>query len=243
MAMVTTQKPIKIPLKGRTGFVGKIMKKLLLPLFLCCATFPGFTQENNPYNQKGIDYVNSLNIISADIKAGRVKEFNQESIKYYTGKIPLKVEANADMAAAIVKRMKATDASLTQVLAESSLSPATKQYLSDIYYVKKGTSLEQYKTLLSQKTSALLKQNVAAAEKELLLSVFAIAYNRSKDIQEKLQGKEPSGNCILTGEGGSGPVDCMMAGAIVGATLGWQICGVWCALGGAIIGGVAGAFS
>ncbi|MBC7935972.1 MAG: hypothetical protein H7Y86_11535 [Rhizobacter sp.] len=219
------------------------MKKSLLPLLLCCLTVPGFAQANNPYNQKGIDYVNSLNIISADIKAGRVKEFSAESVKYYTGIIPLKVEANADMAATIVKRMKSTNASLTQVLAESNLSTTAKQYLHDIYYVKRGTTTDQYKLLLEQKSSGLLKQDLAVPEKEMLLSLSAIAYNRSKDVQDNFQGKEPSGNCILSGDGGSGPVDCILAGAILGATIGWRICGLWCALGGAVIGGVAGAFS
>ena len=49
-------------------------------MFFVLLALNGMAQDNNPYNKRGIDYYNSLNIISADFNAGKVKEINQESL-------------------------------------------------------------------------------------------------------------------------------------------------------------------
>jgi hypothetical protein len=242
--VIAIQKPTKTPSKGRAGFVEKTMKQLLLSLLFSCMMYLGFGQANNPYNQKGIDYVNSLSIISGDVKAGKVKEFNEESIRFYTGKIPLKTQANSELAATIVKTIKTPGFSFTKLLSESDLSSASKQFLNDIYFVKKGTSREQYKILLEQKSAAIQLKDIPVKEKELLLSLCAIAYHQNSMAQGRLlSAGEPSGNCILSGPEGSGPIDCILGGAILGAILGFKLCGWGCALGGAVIGGIVGAFS
>ena len=218
------------------------MKKLFLTALIAVSGFLCFAQANNSYNQRGIDYIASVNMIGSDIASGKVKDFTEQSIKDYSAKIPLKTESSMAMVAEIIKTIKASDFNFGTMLDKSSLSAAAIRDFKDIYYLPKGTTAENYKALLSAKTDWVNQEKISGAEKELLLSVIAIAYNMQSSSQNK-QGAPAQSNCEVFGPDGSGPVNCIVAGAVVGAYIGFRICGIWCALGGAVVGGVLGSFT
>lgn len=213
------------------------MKTLILKLAFAMTPVFCFAQSNNPYNQRGLDYITSVNIISGDFNAGKVKGFTEETIRNYTKIIPLQTQVTMDMVSMIVKSSKGPNYNLEAALKSSSLSSFGKQLYRDLVNPKK-LSLKEFNNVLANKVDEVNKSKLAPAEKEFLLSMIAITYHglAANPVAKNAE-------CYIETEQGSGTIPCPLAGALVGAAFGFSICGPWCALGGAVVGAILGSLS
>ena len=216
----------------------KIIKFFIVALLLLENT-GSFAQKNNPYNQRGVDYITSLKMISNDVRTRGVNDFNQSTLDYYSNLIPLRTQASTEMASTILKTLKSSNFNLMNFIDNSALSANAKQSLKDVFKGPVGQNWQDYQFGLVSKADNIKNGNLQSGEKELLLSIIAITYNATP-LQ---QTNSSSAECIAFGEGGSGPIPCWVVGATIGGIIGNAICGLWCGLGGAIIGGVIGALS
>ena len=204
-----------------------------------------FAQLNNPYNQKGIDYVSSLNMIKNDYNSGKAKNFSEETLKYYSKLIPLQTQVSVDVASAIVGARSNGTLHFSSFIEKTSLSDLSKKSLTDMIEGSSARTDNDFKTILTAKADVINNSKIPAAEKELVLSLMAISWNLASSSEVSAMRNE-DGGCWISGPYGQGPgssAQCIAAGAVVGGIIGWSICGFWCALGGAVIGGIVGGLS
>ena len=209
------------------------MKTLIFNLILSLVSGYCFAQPNNPYNQRGIDYTNSVNMITSDFNAGKVKEFNDETVSQYSKLIPLQNQASMEMVTTIMKTVKAPGFSITNVIDNGPAADYTKQTLKE-FLNPKNLSTDDLKRMLTGKVDEITKARIPQTEKEFLLSMSAIVYNNLAN-----PGTRRAECGITTGENTTN-IPCSVAGAVIGGTIGLYICGIWCALGGAVVGAIIG---
>ncbi len=208
-----------------------------IAILQCCFLF---AQDNNPFNKRGIDYYNSLNLITADVAAGKVKDFSDESISRYSKLIPLQNQANSELAAAVTKTLKAPGYTFAGFVDKLPASAYVKATLPQLLNVKK-TDQVTWKRLLTEKTDEVKLAKISDTEKEILLTLIAISYHSGT-----AQTGRTRNECFIQTNGYSGPVDnsvCIIGAAAAGFYIGFQVCGFWCGLGGAVVGGVLAAVS
>lgn len=211
------------------------MKTLLLYLSASLFTLSGISQSNNPFNKRGIDFQTSINIIQTDYYAGKVKEFNEETIDRYKKLIPLTVQTDLQMANKVISAIKDPGYNFQNALNRSKLSAFGKEVMNLIINPK-HLDLRSYKQQLVKKVDEIKVTSIPSDEKEFLFTVVAISYNMARD-------EKPKQECFVEGIFGDTPVPCWVAGAVEGAVIGYAECGIWCAIGGAVVGAVSGAFS
>ncbi|MBL0358105.1 MAG: hypothetical protein IPP72_15105 [Chitinophagaceae bacterium] len=214
------------------------MKRILSLIVMIICSYFSNAQENNPFNQLGIDYVTSLKIITEDFKAGKIKDFSKEAIEAYSHKLPIKGEVNMDLAGKIFSTIKANDFDFVKLVKESSFSETSKEFFIAVSVNPGKLDLKQMNEYLINKTDEIKKSEVGDSEKEMVLSLISIAYRVNG-----VPGDNNDSNCFMSGPVGSGPINCVIAGVIGGGIIGWSICGLPCTIGGAIIGGILGAVS
>lgn len=206
------------------------MKTIFILSALVVLSIHSFGQANNPYNQRGIDYVTSLKMISSDYQSGRVTSLNQESIDYYSRTIPLQVTVSTDLVASIVKTIKAPGFNLVDFIGNCKASAFVKKSLIDLYNNSQNLKTRDFHAYLSSAAEAIKASRVSEEEKEIVLTNLAFADNASRS------------PCTIQGGGGGsipmGTGTCAILGAIGGFVTGLEICGIWCGVGGAIIGAV-----
>ncbi len=196
-------------------------------------------QQNNPYNKRGVDYFTSLGIIKADFNAGMVKEINQESINKYAKLLPLQHKASVELSAQIIKTIKAPGFSFEQFVQSANLSDFTKKTLPQLLNVKQ-LSADAWASEMTAKAEAVKTAKISAFEKEFLLTMVAVSYQGAQT------GNTYGRPCYIVGNGYQGQVSeitCITAMAAIGFFVGFQICGLWCGLGGMLIGGISAALS
>jgi len=219
----------------------KILNLVFAALFVTVNTV-SLAQSNNPYDQRGIDYMSSMQIISNDVKNRGVKDLSQSTLDYYSRKIPLQTQASEEMAGTILRTIKTPGFNLSAFVNNSALSKDAKRAIKDIYTGSRDQSPEAFRTALVAKVDHINEMALPPAEKELVLSLAAITYHAvSSNGQLRAPNPGEDSPCVIFGEGGSAPIPCWVAGALAGGMIGASICGLWCGLGGAVIGGVIGA--
>ncbi len=194
-------------------------------------------QKNNPYNQRGLDFVTSVNLVSNDFNAGLVKDFTQESLNKYSKMVPLQNQVSLELTSRVVKTVKAPGFNFYDFINNSTLSSYAKTMYPKLINLNRKSAVE-FQKLLSDLVNEINLAKIDRNEKELLLSVAAISNNNSNGA---VTGK---GTCELSGPNGSTTLsngECITMLAAVGAYIGFQICGIWCGLGGAIVGGLIAA--
>lgn len=223
------------------------MKKILCTAVFILPVMFSFSQQNNPFNQRGLDYNSSISLIKADLAAGRVKEFSEESLAYYSRKIPLRNQVSSGMAAEILRMIKNPGFSYAEFINNSRLSGLSKKVFTELVRPSRKMNDEEFKALIVKKVEEVKGAGVPETEKETVLSMLAIAYNfvDSPALKDGVDGK-PNGPCRIFTDDGSTPGtlgQCIVAGAILGGTFGSMFCGFLCTFGGAVIGGIAAALS
>lgn len=197
-------------------------------LFFAIAFFSGLAtmvaQSNNPFNSRGLDFLNSFKILTTDYRAGKIKTLDQATLDYYIKTLPGNPKATVAMAAAVVDGVKKSTPE--QVIEQSGLSPVAKDFIK-----KSLQSNSRIDNLVSQVNLSKL----TASEKEFVLTSMAVTYHlrQSKDLDSS---PDPNGPCTVNGQ----PATCASVGAVLGMAIGGSICGIPCAVGGALIGGLVG---
>ena len=209
------------------------MKTLIFSLVLVILTGSCFAQPNNPYNQRGIDFTNSVDLITADFNAGKVKEFNDETVSEYSRLIPLQNHVSMELVTTIMKTVKDPGFRLENVIENGAATDYTKQSIKE-FFNPKGLPTEEFKRSLAGKVDEINKAKIPETEKEFLYSMSSIVYN---NLANTNTGRYECG--ITLGQNNTN-IPCTVACAIIGATVGFYVCGIWCGLGGAVIGAVIG---
>ncbi len=214
------------------------MRNIFL-LFAACSSLLSVAQENNPYNSKGQQYIASIKMIRDDFNAGKVKEFTEESLQYYSNLVPLKNEVNLDVATKVVQTVKNTNVDFNSIVNESSLTPNSKQLYREFYEQSVRLGAAGFREHLRKKVEVIKKSKIAESERESLLTLAAILYH----------GVEARNGCVTTittadgvmvDDSGTG---CVVLGMAIGYLAGNMICGTLCGIGGAIVGGIIGALT
>ena len=214
------------------------MRKIFL-LFAAFTSLISFAQENNPYNSKGLQYIASVKLIKDDFNAGKVKDFTEESLQYYSNVVPLKNEVTLDLATKVIQTLKNKDVDFNSIVNESNLTPNSKQLYREFYENSVRLGAAGFRDYLRKKVEVIKKSRISESERESLLSLAAILYH----------GVEARRGCvttITTAEGvmvddsGTG---CIVLGMAIGYLAGNFICGTLCGIGGAIVGGIIGALT
>lgn len=214
---------------------------LSIAMLIACCTF---AQQNNPYNQRGIDYMKSFNLIKTDYQAGKIKELNEATLDYYSKAVPLQNSISMELASDIIKAFKNQPIDADQVVKETNLSDYSKKTLLEFIKNTKGLHDEDLKSFYVKKNDEISGSKISTEEKEFLLTLSAINYNaldRNANIVGRAFGEDDDGGCAVQGGGATTSIsngECILLAASIGAAIGWRICGGWCAAGGAVLFGV-----
>jgi|GEM_PF-6676272 len=179
-------------------------------------------QTNNPLNYKGNELVKSLDLIFTDYNAGKINDFDENTINSYSKKIFINNRITMDVVGETINSVKSK--SFSEVLKQSTLSKFSKDILSNANSSKKS---------LAQLVTEVVSNNtLSKIEKDGLLTYLAII--------NALQTYTVPNRGPCTINGGSGPGACTIAGAGIGFIIGNAACGPPCGIGGIIVGAIIG---
>ncbi len=202
-----------------------------------------FAQRNNPQDQVGSDYVSSINIVKNDFRSGIVSAFDEQALARYNRSLPLNLSARFEDVTAIVQRLKSADYNFDNALSSSSLSPLSKDFISELAKNPLRLDKNAYLDNIVSKVDLINQSTLSNDEKKLTLSLAAIVYhmvdgNVGASLNARAEG------CFGSGPDGSGAIDCSVFGAIAGGVIGSLICGFWpCGVIGIFVGGILGGLS
>ena len=229
--------------------VGKKLRSMIKKFIAVCVAFGCLqtgliAQENNPFNQHGVDYFRSLEIISYDFKAGKVTEFTEESLAYYSKTLPLTGTATVDMAASIIKKVKSENNNLNVEINKMPIALVGKEALLGMVRNYSQMNTSDYLNYLSSQCKVLSSSDIPDFDKQFVLTIIAIAYNGSQN-QNFSGNVARNADCTISADGVSEGIPCWLAGVVIGGSFGAGIpgCGLPCIIGGAIIGGIVGSLS
>ncbi len=211
-------------------------------------------QDNNRLDEIGKNYLPSLSMIKADVDNGKVTEINQETIDYYAQVIPLKGEMNMELANEMFDIKKGGPVKFEEFLANAkNISTEAKGFISKICNPKIAINEINYGKYYTNLVSDIEKTAISSQEKDMLLALNSLAFNVRGDGTELADGgtrinniRNEEGLCYVESEGGSvylTATECVILVAGVGFITGFQNCGFWCGVGGAVIFGVIAAIS
>lgn len=156
------------------------MKKIInffIVALLLLANTGSFAQSNNPYNQRGIDCYESINIVNNDLNAGRVLELNQETLDYYSSRIPIQtnLRPSVEMGAAIINVVKKANFNLMYFIdTATNLSEFAKSSMKRIWNTK---NLSTAQNALITETETIKTAAISNNEKENLLTLVSLTNN------------------------------------------------------------------
>ena len=205
-----------------------VMRRIMTSVIVSSLSLMLYSQENNSFNYRGLDFSNAINLVAEDIHSGVLADYSEETIRSYSSKLPIKNEVTEEMIAKIFKTIKSSDFDVSRFL-EGSTIP-----------------IDEFKKRLMKLTEEVQSSKMTGSHKEFILSVIAIA-NHGDQFSATLRGGPKERDCYITGPDGDGILasgtTCVLLGAITGAWIGFEICGIWCMVGGAIVGGIIGGLS
>lgn len=203
-----------------------------------------YGQENNPYNTKGEEFISSLNLIAEDYFNGTVKDFTDESIRIYSSRLPIRHEISMDIVSQVFRTIKSPGFDVFKFIAGTPFSQELKNVFKKVIVLSSSVPMAELKMSLRLLVEEIQRSSISEKERELGLILVSIAHN--SDLISHRMKDRPDVQCYLSGPGGSGVeqgVPCIIAGIATGAIVGWQLCGFWCMLGGAVVGGLIGGLS
>lgn len=217
------------------------MKTILIYLLTFAFYAGSFAQSNNPYNDIGTKYFESVDKIVNDIKANGFKGNDQKSLDYYAGLSSLQLKMNPDLATKIYEIRNSKNLNIQDFIKNSTLSEQSKDFtlriVANLSKLTKDAKLKYFENLSREVKNSKLQEN----EKSLNLMLISIG---NSTYQNRSTGKE-KGCDIETANGveHAEPEQCVLMGVALGAYIGFEICGPLCSVGGAIIVGVIVAIS
>ena len=185
--------------------------------------------------RKGLLFVSLLSTLS-HINANGFKGNDQKSLDYYASLSSLQLKMNPDLAAKLYEVRNAKVLDVNQIIKNSTVSQMCQDFtlkiLENVSNLNKEDKLKYFEKLSKDVKNSKLKEE----EKSLNLMLISIA-NTSYESNRNNRDK----GCTVEGQYGPQHLDateCVLMGAAIGAYLGWEICGPWCAVGGAVLIGV-----
>jgi|GEM_PF-1926691 len=224
------------------------MRYLILSVVALLCVQVTFSQKNNPFAQRGADFVESYNLIKKDYDAGNIKTLNEKTLAYYSAKVPLKNSITIGTATEVFKTIQSGKSSLEEVMKKSSVSDVARKITLEIVYNPRKLNDAEFSQFLVQKNEDIKNSRISEGEKELLYTFSAIGYSlrTEKLAGGNVAGKNEAQGCMVTTPDGSGPMsnaNCIGIAAVVGGIIGFNACGVLCGLAGAVIAGVVTAIT
>lgn len=210
------------------------MKNIILYLLAIVIWSDSLAQSNNPYNDMGKKYFESVNKIVADIKDNGFKGNDQKSLDYYASLSSLKSKMNPTLAAQLYE-INSKPLNPAEIIKNSTVSQQSKDFTTKIILVPEKLNIGEATKYFENLSREVKNSKLSEDEKSLNLMLISIANYSS---QNRAHG---SNGCTIETEHGQRwlePWECVGIGAAIGAYIGWHICGVWCAVGGGILIGV-----
>lgn len=228
------------------------MKKLIfLPLFKLVLSITIYAQDNNPYDSKGIKVKESVVYILNEIKSGKIKNYDQETLNEYSKVLAMETRISVEMVAEIYKAFNDRDFNLAAKLNTSDFSSEFNRLNIEIYDGAKSMNKKTFQGFLKSKVLEIQNSGLSDLEKENLLTMCSMIYHLSSldgttidgssiALDSESQNYARNGICTVSADGQTNQIPCGVAGAIIGATIGHTICGLWCGIGGGVIGFIVG---
>lgn len=227
------------------------MKKIIA--FIQLSLIAGFTwgQTNNPFDSTGIKVRQSVLLIADAINNGSITDYSAKTIDEYTRLLPIRASASVEMVGTIYRAVNDSNFNLSGALGTTAYSSSFTNHLIEICEKSKTTEVSRFQDFIETKVAAVQDQ-LEGSERDLLLQFCAIAYHTAELYNSQVNASNiipesgpqtysrHSVNCYIGSNGEQIPVPCGVAGAIIGGTIGYGICGIPCSIGGAIIGGIIG---
>ncbi|TBX70926.1 hypothetical protein EZL74_00045 [Flavobacterium silvisoli] len=189
------------------------MKKLVLGIIATVSfAFNAVSQENNPYNKVGDDFVEAYKVVASDYANGKIKEVNQEMLDNYSQKLSFGYSISTTDFYKIVEGVK--DINAEEAVKRTALTDFSKEVL-----------LKSLKTEdLSNLVDEVNKSDISRTEKEKVLSSLAIlnAVNTHPQVFTNTANR------------------CWICWVAIGVITGNVICELPCAIIGGIIGAIFG---
>ncbi len=230
------------------------MKTKIILLLTTVSTLSLSAQENNRLDDIGKQYLPSIALIKADVENGKVTEINQETIDYYAKTIRLQTEMNLQLANRVFEIKKGGPVKFGEYLANATdISEEAKDLVSKICDPRSPVDETNYQDYYKGLVGDIEKTAISSGEKDMLLALNSIAYHVNMDRGAFKAGGVDNNHlwsnkdlCFVEGEGGAGYMDattCVILSAGIGFIAGFQTCGLWCGIGGAVLFGVVAAVS
>ncbi|HRB30255.1 MAG TPA: hypothetical protein PK872_01980 [Ferruginibacter sp.] len=222
------------------------MKKVVLSIFLLSGIqIISFSQANNPYSGFGKNYEKGVSAIIADIKTNGFKGADQQSLNYYLSILPFQASMNTEAANSIYEIQKGKKLDFAATINNNpKISAESKKFTLKLVEYPASSGISDIERYFIGLTNEIINSEIVENEKTVLLHLSDIAYNSATQQAANPNGKE--GNCEIFGPNGSGPISsaiCIIGSAAIGFWAGFELCGTWCGIGGAVVFGVLAAIT
>lgn len=210
------------------------MKTIILYLLAIVIWSDSTAQSNNPYNDMGKRYFESVNKIVTDIKENGFKGNDQKSLDYYASLSSIQLKMNPALAAKLYE-INSKPLNPSEIIKNSTVSQQSKDFTTKIISIPEKLNVEETTKYLENLSRDVKNSKLSEDEKSLNLMLISVANYSSQNRAHDSRG------CTIETEHGPkwlSPYQCVLMGAAIGAYIGWEICGGWCAVGGAILIGV-----
>ena len=215
------------------------MKKIILLAILIFSVGYSIAQPNNPFNQVGMDFVTSFNIINQDLKDGKINSLNNETLNYYESILPSNISLN-DTTAIQIYRETNNKLEVDSVVNNSSYSIEAKNTIKEVMITTQSSlnidNLKAYLTLKCEEIN-IDTSHYSVVDKKMLYSQIAIIYNFIPYVSAV--SRSSVDNPIPCSADSNIEGACLIVIVGIGYLVGESICGNICGIGGAIIFGVA----
>ncbi|HMT96665.1 MAG TPA: hypothetical protein PKC62_08265 [Ferruginibacter sp.] len=220
------------------------MKTIFSLFTILSISFCAIAQLNNPYYGFADQYFQGINTIVSDIQKNGFKGVDEASLNYYQKKIPFQTSMNTELAYTIYNIKKQKEIKIDDIInSNTKMSAEAKSLTIKILSYPKNATTEERENYYSNIAVEVLNSRVTDPEREILLRLTDIGFSTAR---QGINGDEGRGNCDIFGPNGSGPTSaavCVIGSAAIGFWTGFEACGVWCGIGGAVVFGVLAAIT
>ena len=211
------------------------MKNIILYLLAIVIWSDSFAQSNNPYNDMGKKYFESVNKIVGDIKENGFKGNDQKSLDYYASLSSIQLKMNPALAAKLYE-INSKPLNPAEIIKNSTISQQSKDFSLKTISVPEKLNIDETTKYFENLSREVKNSKISEQEKSLNLMLISVANYSSQN-----RDNNDSKGCSIETERGTKylePWECVAVGATIGAFIGYNICGPWCAVGGAVVLGV-----
>jgi len=202
-------------------------------------------QSNNPYSDFGSDYIESVNKIVGDIQENGFLGNDEAGLQHYQSLCMVDVQINPSIADEVYNLSNTAGLNFVDYInSVSNVSQEAKDFTIQIVQNLDGLSLTEKVAYYADLVDQINGSSLVDEEKEMnlkLISIAVYAYQNNLPGGEQNASRNNNNACTIEGPEGSGSANattCVILAAGLGFYAGFQVCGGWCGVGGAIVFGV-----